>query len=65
MVIMNLLREFRDPMAPEEEAEDEFSLMEIRKLTLNYPRRKIIARFPHFAIFILWVGRICKPQAWK
>jgi hypothetical protein len=51
-------------MAPEEEAEDEFSLMEIRKLILNYPRRKLTIKYPHFSIFLLWVGRICKPMAW-
>jgi hypothetical protein len=39
--------------------------MEVRKLILNYPRRNIVAKFPHFSIFILWVGRICKPAAWK
>lgn len=52
-------------MAPEEEAEDEFSLMEIRKLILNYPRRKLELKYPHFSIFLLWIGRICKPQAWE
>lgn len=52
-------------MAPEEEAEDEFSLMEIRKLIQNYPRRKLILKYPHFSIFLLWVGRICKPLAWE
>lgn len=52
-------------MAPEEEAEDEFSLMEIRKLILNYPRRRLTLKYPHFCIFLLWISRICKPQAWE
>ena len=38
--------------------------MEIRKLTYNYPKRGIKMRYPHFSIFLLWVGRICKPPAW-
>lgn len=52
-------------MGPEEEAEDEFSLMEIRKLIINYPKRNIVLKYPHLSIFLLWVGRICKPPAWS
>ena len=52
-------------MAPEEEAEDEFSLMDIKKLIQNYPRRNLELERPHFSIFLLWIGRICKAPAFK
>jgi hypothetical protein len=52
-------------MAPEEEVADEFSLMDIKKLILNYPKRKIDIGHPHFSIFLLWLGRICKSPAFK
>jgi hypothetical protein len=50
-------------MAPEEEVMDEFSLMDIKKLIQNYPKRKIQITYPHFSIFLLWIGRICKSPA--
>lgn len=52
-------------MAPEEEVQDEFSLMDIKKLIQNYPKRKIELEYPHFSIFLLWIGRICKSPAFK
>lgn len=52
-------------MAPEEETADEFSLMDIKKLIQNYPKRKVNLEFPHFSIFLLWLGRICKSPAFK
>lgn len=52
-------------MAPEEEVMDEFSLMDIKKLIQNYPKRKIEISYPHFSIFLLWIGRICKAPAFK
>lgn len=52
-------------MAPEEEIMDEFSLMDIKKLIQNYPKRKINLEIPHFSIFLLWIGRICKSTAFK
>lgn len=52
-------------MAPEEQVMDEFSLMDIRKLIQNYPKRKIQLDYPHFSIFLLWIGRICKSPAFK
>ena len=52
-------------MAPESETEDEFSLMDVRKLIRNLPRRKLEVKLPCFAVFALWISRICKPQAWK
>jgi len=52
-------------MAPEEEVMDEFSLMDIKKLIQNYPKRKIELDYPHFSIFLLWIGRICKSPAFK
>jgi hypothetical protein len=52
-------------MAPEEEVADEFSLMDIKKLIQNYPRREVGLAYPHFSIFLLWIGRICKPPAFK
>lgn len=65
MVSICLYRELRDPMAPEEEVMDEFSLMDIKKLIQNYPKRKIELENPHFSIFLLWIGRICKSPAFK
>ena len=32
---------------------------------MNYPKRKLNLKYPHFSIFILWVARICKPPAFK
>jgi hypothetical protein len=52
-------------MAPEEEVADEFSLMDIKKLIQNYPKREIKLEYPHFSIFLLWIGRICKSPAFK
>lgn len=52
-------------MAPEEEVADEFSLMDIKKLVQNYPKRKINLQYPHFSIYLLWLGRICKPPAFR
>jgi hypothetical protein len=52
-------------MAPEEEVMDEFSLMDIKKLIQNYPKRKIEISYPHFSIFLLWIGRICKSPAFR
>ena len=52
-------------MAPEEEVADEFSLMDIKKLIQNYPKRKVDIAHPHFSIFLLWLGRICKSPAFK
>ena len=52
-------------MAPEEEVADEFSLMDIRKLIQNYPKRNINIENPGFSIFLLWLGRICKSPAFK
>ena len=52
-------------MAPEEEVADEFSLMDIRKLIQNYPSRKLELDHPHFSIFLLWIGRICKAPAFR
>lgn len=52
-------------MAPEEEVADEFSLMDIKKLIQNYPKRKIEIENPHFSIFLLWLGRICKSPVFK
>lgn len=54
-----------DPMAPEEDTIDEFSLMDMKKFIQNYPKRKIELEYPHFSIFLLWVGRICKSTAFK
>jgi len=65
MVDLILYRELRDPMAPEEEVADEFSLMDIKKLIQNYPKRKVDIAHPHFSIFLLWLGRICKSPAFK
>jgi hypothetical protein len=39
--------------------------MDIRKLIMNYPKRKLSLKHPQFSIFILWVARICKPPAFK
>jgi hypothetical protein len=39
--------------------------MDIRKLLRNYPRRNIKAKYPHFCVFMLWTGRICKSSAWQ
>jgi hypothetical protein len=44
---------------------DEFSLMDIKKLIQNYPKRKIEISSPHFSIFLLWIGRICKSPAFR
>lgn len=52
-------------MAPEEEVADEFSLMDIKKLVQNYPRRNLNMEYPHFSIFLLWIGRICKSPVFK
>lgn len=52
-------------MAPEEEVMDEFSLMDIKKLIQNYPKRKLDLSYPHFSIFLLWIGRICKSPAFR
>jgi hypothetical protein len=52
-------------MAPEEEVQDEFSLMDIKKLISNYPKRKLKLLYPHFSIFLLWIGRISKSPAFK
>jgi hypothetical protein len=52
-------------MAPEEEVMDEFSLMDIKKLIQNYPKRKLELSYPHFSIFLLWIGRICKSPAFS
>lgn len=52
-------------MAPEEEVMDEFSLMDIKKLIQNYPKRKLDLTYPHFSIFLLWIGRICKSPAFR
>ena len=52
-------------MAPEEETQDEFSLMDIRKLIINYPKRNLTLKYPHFSIYMLWIARICKPPAFK
>jgi hypothetical protein len=52
-------------MAPEEEVMDEFSLMDIKKLIQNYPKRKLELTYPHFSIFLLWIGRICKSPAFS
>ena len=52
-------------MAPEEEVMDEFSLMDIKKLIQNYPKRKVELEFPYFSIFLLWTGRICKSPAFR
>lgn len=52
-------------MAPEEEVIDEFSLMDIKKLIQNYPKRRLTLKFPHFSIFLLWIGRICKSPAFQ
>ena len=34
-------------------------------LIANYPKRGITASYPHFSIFLLWIGRICKTSAWQ
>ena len=60
-----MFREFRDPMAPESETEDEFSLMDVRKLINNLPKRKLEVTMPCLSVFVLWVSRICKSPAWK
>lgn len=52
-------------MAPEEEVMEEFSLMDIAKMIHNYPKRKIDIAYPHFSIFLLWIGRICKSSAFR
>ena len=39
--------------------------MDIRKLVINYPKRKVGIEYPGFSIFLLWLGRICKSPAFK
>ena len=34
-------------------------------MILNYPKRKIEIDYPHFSIFLLWIGRILKAPAFK
>jgi hypothetical protein len=39
--------------------------MDIKKLIQNYPKRQIGLQYPHFSIFLVWIGRICKPPVFK
>ena len=32
---------------------------------MNYPKRNVNLKYPHFSIYMLWTARICKPPAFK
>ena len=39
--------------------------MNVGKLLENYPKRKINLRYKEITVFLVWIGRICKSEAFK
>ena len=39
--------------------------MDIPKLVKNMEKREVVLEFPEFTIYVLWLSRVCKSDAWK
>ena len=49
----------------DEYEEDEFSLINIANVLNNYPKKGLTLSYPEMCVFLLWLGKICKPAVWK
>lgn len=54
-----------DPLDNSIDEGDEFSVMNISRLLQNYRKRGIELKYRELTVFILWIGRILKADAFR
>lgn len=54
-----------DPVEASKTTEPPFTLLESRSLLATCQLRGLELQFPETSIFLLWVAKITKPQAWR